>query len=517
MLVNQLFLPEKIHLFIVVFFKYQAEVVKYHMRKDFRESVGLGSPPSIFTTNGSESINAAIKRKVNHKESEWPQFNNHVKQLVTSQHEEMIRALSQRGQYRVKPEYAHYGVTTQKWVKMRPEQRQAVVAAFEKASLKCYSSYRKVEFATNLSHISRVSNDDDHGDGLNHEQQCSSSNNQHLGIDSIELHTDLSISAEDSGITTIPLVTLNAIWAKAFDILRADNAITPAPGSNRKACMVISYSQVAPHLVQCKSDGQYVCGNNCQQWASSQICSHVLAAAECNNELHSFLEWYTMCAKDPNISTLALSGLPHGRGRKGGRAKRQRSRNSHSPIDNVTSRPGMQLSFFNNVGVAYGAVVNVSSATGMVDFQSNEVGCFTELPASGPPPLIRLPMSTQAGSMFTSETNCSSPFFLKALTGNIRICQGCRRSLRLPNGLVPQPPFDLVIARMERRSFYDATGAVRVPTRPSAAHYHLKLACIKAVDPHFVLSTQLQVPPDITIKLTMKHRQYFAAEFGINI
>ena len=32
--------------------KYQAEVVKYHMRKDLREFVGLESPPSIFTTNG---------------------------------------------------------------------------------------------------------------------------------------------------------------------------------------------------------------------------------------------------------------------------------------------------------------------------------------------------------------------------------------------------------------------------------------------------------------------------------
>ena len=108
--------------------------------------------------------------------------------------------------------------------------------------------------------------------------------------------------------------------------------------------MVISYSQFAPHLVQCKSDGQYVCDSNCQQWASSQICSHVLAAAECN-ELHSFLEWYTMCAESPNISILALNGLPRGCGRRGGRAKHQRNRNSHPPIYNVTSRPGMQSSF----------------------------------------------------------------------------------------------------------------------------------------------------------------------------
>lgn len=53
--------------FHAFFCQYQADVVKYHMRKDLRESAGLGSPPSIFTTNGSESLNAALKRKVNLK------------------------------------------------------------------------------------------------------------------------------------------------------------------------------------------------------------------------------------------------------------------------------------------------------------------------------------------------------------------------------------------------------------------------------------------------------------------
>ena len=97
-----------------------------------------------------------------------------------------------------------------------------------------------------------------------------------------------------------------------------------------------------------------------------------------------------MCAESPNISILALSSLPHGRGRKGGQVKYQRNRNSHPPIDNVTSRPGMQSSFFNNIGVTCGALVDVSSATGVVDFQSNDVRCFTEpcssSDASGPPP-----------------------------------------------------------------------------------------------------------------------------------
>lgn len=92
------------------------------MRKDLRESVGLGSPPSMFTTNGAESINAAIKRKVDHKESDWPQFNEQIKCLVNAQHEEVIRALSQHGKYSLRPEYAHYSVTTQEWMRMRPDQ-----------------------------------------------------------------------------------------------------------------------------------------------------------------------------------------------------------------------------------------------------------------------------------------------------------------------------------------------------------------------------------------------------------
>lgn len=75
--------------FFHYFVQYQADVVRYHMRKDIRESVGLGSPPSAFNTNASESINAAIKRKVNYKESGWPEFNGSMEHFVDSQKEEL--------------------------------------------------------------------------------------------------------------------------------------------------------------------------------------------------------------------------------------------------------------------------------------------------------------------------------------------------------------------------------------------------------------------------------------------
>ena len=131
----------------------------------------------------------------------------------------------------------------------------------------------------------------------------------------------MSIRAEDSGITTIPHVTLDALWVKAEQILQSGNAITPAPGENKKARMLLSQSQATPQHVQTKSNGQYFCDSACLQWASSQICSHTIAAAESNGELAFFLQWYTKCAESPNISTLAMSGLPHGHGKKGGKPK----------------------------------------------------------------------------------------------------------------------------------------------------------------------------------------------------
>ena len=47
----------------------QADVVRHHMRKDIREAVGLGSPPSVFTTNASEAINSVLKKQMSFKKN----------------------------------------------------------------------------------------------------------------------------------------------------------------------------------------------------------------------------------------------------------------------------------------------------------------------------------------------------------------------------------------------------------------------------------------------------------------
>jgi len=58
--------------------------------------------------------------------------------------------------------------------------------------------------------------------------------------------------------------------------------------------MVKSRSGSAPHLVKV-SNSQYLCDGQCPQFKSINICSHVVAAAECNGDLLSFVNWF--CTK----------------------------------------------------------------------------------------------------------------------------------------------------------------------------------------------------------------------------
>ena len=131
------------------------------------------------------------------------------------------------------------------------------------------------------------------------------------------------------------------MWNKASDLLSTENAIIPAPGSDTKARMVVSRSQDIPHHIRSRADGQYLCDSNCPQWMLSQICSHTLAVAEQNSELLKFLDWYVRLSQGPNLSSLALSGLPKGRGQKGGKPKRQRSRSTTPAPNNYSFRPGL--------------------------------------------------------------------------------------------------------------------------------------------------------------------------------
>ena len=95
----------------------------------------LGSPPTPYNTNDSESINAAIKEKVNYRKSEWPQFNAKMKKLVNSLVQEAEKAIIGFGEFRIRDEYKHLVVPVEKWNQMTKEQRKRAICKFHSAGV----------------------------------------------------------------------------------------------------------------------------------------------------------------------------------------------------------------------------------------------------------------------------------------------------------------------------------------------------------------------------------------------
>jgi len=56
--------------------------------------------PDPFTTNSSENINAALKRKVSYKKSELPDFIDRIKEVTDEQQREVERAIIGKGKYK---------------------------------------------------------------------------------------------------------------------------------------------------------------------------------------------------------------------------------------------------------------------------------------------------------------------------------------------------------------------------------------------------------------------------------
>ena len=461
------------------FMRYKVQAVCFCMRKDIRQKAGLGFPPSIFTTNSSESINSVLKLKVNFKESEWPEFNDKVRVLVKQQREEVIRALSSRGQYRLLPEYSHYTVSAVEWGKMRPEQRRQIIARFDKATLKSRLS------------VPQLCNQKD----VNKEKH-------------------LSIRVEDSNISKLTLATLQFMWDKAEKLLATKNAITPAPGDDISAKMVLSTSSQMPHLVKKEFGGRYICDSRCLNWSSSGVCSHSLAVAEMDNNLSDFLSWYNSSNAQPNITSLAMTGLPSGRGRKGGVPHRTKSHNPAVSPEVSVPRPVFEKQGSTGSHIPVTPSTNACNilASACVSVHQSVTPQLPTTSSSNPPiTIVCTPPQLSTSSMPILPPNIN-PFYVKFIQGNIRMCQGCKTTVRLSDSSIPPPPFDLVVARSERRQFRDKNGTLVTPRQEQTCHYHLRLDCIIAAEPNFITHSLRIIP-----LLTVIHQEYLRLMFKVTI
>ena len=152
-----------------------------------------------------------------------------------------------------------------------------------------------------------------------------------LGTTSMTLSVLLNEAANK---IKLPYTTMEGIWKKATSLTTETNAVVPAPGFGDKDRMVKSKSGSAPHLVKV-ANCQYICDNQCPQFKSINICSHVVAAAESNGDLASFVDWF--CTRRdhsvPNLMQMAVHGMPPGAGSKGGKAARKKGKPKQAPSD----------------------------------------------------------------------------------------------------------------------------------------------------------------------------------------
>ena len=177
------------------FCQYQCDPIITGILRHIRVDAGLGVPPTAFSTNASESLNAVLKRKVDYKSNELPSFVEHLKELIDKQQRELERAVIGRDKYEFQQEYIFLEVREADWFRMTKQQREKHVQKIANVKLKCGSM--DAEF------------------------------------DSTE-PSSLSVTADQfhSGDLKVPLASVKGIWKKAEE-LDQPSAIVSAPGCER--------------------------------------------------------------------------------------------------------------------------------------------------------------------------------------------------------------------------------------------------------------------------------------------
>ena len=224
------------------------------MLHSVQQECGLGCPSEPFNTNSSESINAVLKRKVNYKKSELPDFIDRIKEVIDEPQREGEQAIIGREKYKLRPQYSTLEVQEAKWFAMTVQQRQKHILAFHCA---------EVTSMVDQLHDSFISS-------VKSKTTCGMS---------------LSISCEDFvKEVNIPLKCLEGIWVYS----NTDGAIVPAPGQKLEARMVLSYSGKILHMVSYNKTGNFTCDTNCPNRKGLEICLHSVAVAEVNSQLQEF-------------------------------------------------------------------------------------------------------------------------------------------------------------------------------------------------------------------------------------
>ena len=444
--------PSRFPSFFEWFCKEKANIIKECMLSPVREKAGLGSPPSPFCTNMCECLNSVIHEKVHYKASEWHKFNESVRDLVKQSYQIAELSLIDHGDFRFRSQYQHLIVSQERWFHMIPKQRQYhLKRVAETLPLRC------LELESLSAGFSAVVS-----------SELNESESQILQGQSITFE----VSAKDSDIQSLPIALLEEIWDKARYLLKKPGLVMDAPSvdSSSEHCYIVaSKSAQRPHFVQRSRTGQFSCEASCPMWQSSKICSHCVAAAQFCNQLKKLILWYRKSKSHPNLDRLSKVGMPKGSGRKGEKPPRKSKKTKSAPLTVVGQDiPCSSTSLESETDMQPQS--RSDDVQWKVDTFPQFVSTQTTIPPSSwsgtsphnmwwyppetsfhsysspyPPyhysqhvsysaaPRYRMPSPSPSSPASPSRPPIpvsGNSFFVRFISGNIRICQGCRGSLR---------------------------------------------------------------------------------------
>ncbi len=317
-----------------------------------------------------------------------------------------------RGKYKLRPQYRHLEVSESKWFKMTREQR---ARHLKKVNDIPVSNVMKDD---HIAYISEASAPSCSGTSENQPTECTPSS---LSKELVQLSPHLGL----------PVAAVEAIARKASEILNEDGAIVPAPGHDSNARMVISRSGKRPHLVVPKKNGGMACDEDCPQYKSAGLCSHVVAAAQQSKQLPRLVSTYKNVKRSPN---LASGEMPKGRGRKGGKAPAKRK--SSVPVD---TRYELQITSQQSVVTVTSCPITVNASAANTSLGSTASQSYVSVyPPFQPSPSVQ-PYGYISGQPSTLAQPCGfnwgqplptvpphgveHPFRICFVAGNISVCK----------------------------------------------------------------------------------------------
>ncbi|CAC5413219.1 unnamed protein product [Mytilus coruscus] len=225
------------------------------MSAEIRSKCGLGYPPKPYTQNANECINRVVKSNLNCQKQTIPEFIKALKRTILRQETEIKLALTGQSDFKPKSEYSYLEVTEDRYFRMDLKQKEHVFKKFQNANLK-----------------SRHQEED-----------------EGMFIDDTEHCGALTVTADGSGITSVPFPILKGLFEKAATLYHSRSDIVSFPGKPRASNIISKYFITSstdakkPHLVTILYTGQVTCDSNCPRWEIYKVCSHSIAAAEhCN-------------------------------------------------------------------------------------------------------------------------------------------------------------------------------------------------------------------------------------------